>query len=218
MKLFERISNKLFQRECRKTNHFEVQKERMIKPLAGAFKVFRKPGFALYSEDYKGEPKYFTVKGVKLFKIPNCFVCTEWKYTDISYDYRYGEFNIRHLPSAEAVRWGQHLKLTTKIPVTNTTNPLNYWTSVLEFFDGRGAHKGNLGKTIEKLGTASMGVQFDEYNPHVFELIGDDMMAMPSFGNSMYFVVDRNYINTAHLHEYDFAVERIKKNESPMLI
>ena len=63
-----------------------------------------------------------------------------------------------------------------------------------------------------------MGVQFDEYNPHVFELIGDDMMAMPSFGNSMYFVVDRNYINTAHLHEYDFAVERIKKNESPMLI
>ena len=218
MKIFEYISNKLLGKELAKTNDYEAQKERMIKPLAKAFKVFKKPCFSRYMEDYKGEPQYFTIKGKKLFKIPLCLTCTDWKYTDISYEYRFGEFIIKHLPKAEAVRWGQVIKITTKTQVTNTTNPQNYWLSLLEFTDGHGAHKGNLGKTVEKLGKASMGVQFNDYNPHVFELTGDDMMEMPSFGNSMYFVVDKSYINPAYYKEYDWAVKRFNENESPMMI
>ena len=217
-RLLEKISEYFLGRELFNTDDYSAQKEQMIKQFTGSFKVFRKPYFARYMDDYKGEPKYFTIKGVKLFRIPNCFVCTDWKITTISYEYRFGEFFIRHLPKAEAVRWGQVIKITTKTPVTNTTNPQYYWTSLLEYTYGHGAHKGNLRLTIEKLGKSSMGIQFNEYNPHEFEMVGDDRMEMPSFGNSMYFVVDKSYINPTYWKDYDLYTKQYNQNESPLMI
>lgn len=217
-RLLEEISKRLLGQELVKTDDYAAQKERMIKPFTESFKVFRKPYFASYMEDYNGEPKYVTFKGIKLFKIPLCFTCTDWKYTDIAYQYRLGEFTIKHLPKAEAVRWGQVIKITTKTPVTNTTSPQYYWQSLLEFTYGQGAHKGSLRKTIEKLGKSSMGVQFDDYNPHEFEMMGDDYTDMPSFGNSMYFIVDKSYIRPDHWDEYDWATKQYNQNESPMMI
>lgn len=217
-KILHKISDKLLGQELYKTDSYRAQQEQMVEEFTNSFKVFRKPYFSRYMEDYKGEPKYFTIKGHKLFKIPLCLTCTDWKITKISYEYRLGEIVIHHLPRAEAVRWGQVIKITTKTPVTNTTNPQYYWQSLLEFTFGQGAHKGSLRKTIEKLGKSSMGVQFDDYNPHIYELSGDDYMNMPSFGNSMYFVVDKSYIKPDHWKEYDFATESYNKNESPMMI
>ena len=218
MKLLEWISNRMLGKELFKTNDYEAQKEEMIKSMSEGFKVFRKPYFARYMDDYDGELNWFTIKGVKLFKIPRCFTFKDWQIKTLSYQFRLGEVIINHLPSAEAVRWGQKIKITTRTPITNTTNPQYYWTSLIEFVDGQGAHRKSLGKTIEKLGKSSMGVQFDDYNPHVFELMGDDRMDMPSFGNSMYFVVDKSYINPAYYKEYDWAVKRYNDNESPLMI
>ena len=217
-KLLEKISTRMLGRELYKTNDNEAQKEEMIKCMSAGFKVFRKPYFSRYMEDYNGELNWFTIRGVKLFKIPRCFTFKPWDIKHLEYEFRLGELIIRRLPTAEVVRWGQRIKYSTRTPVTNTTNPQYYWSSLIEFVDGRGAHRMNLGKTIEKLGKSSMGVQFDEYNPHVFELMGDDRTAMPSFGNSMYFVVDKSYINPEYWKEYDFAAKRYNDNESPMMI
>jgi hypothetical protein len=63
-----------------------------------------------------------------------------------------------------------------------------------------------------------MGVQFNEYNPHEFEMVGDDRMEMPSFGNSMYFVVDKSYINPTYWKDYDLYTKRYNQNESPLMI
>lgn len=218
MKLLEKISTKLLGNELVKTDDYKAQKQEMMKNLSSGLKVFKMPFFGRYMDDYDGELNWFTIKGYKLFKIPRCFTFKPWKYNYLEYEYRLGEFVIRHLPSAEGVRWGQKIKIVTRTPVTNTTNPQYYWTSLIEFMDGRGAHKGDLRKTIFKLGKSSMGVQFNDYDPHVFNITGDDYQELPSFGNSMYFVVDRTYINPAYYAEYDRAVKDYNKDESPLMI
>jgi len=217
-KILQKLSNRLLGRELYKTDSYKAQQEEMVEQFTESFKVFVKPCFARYMEDYKGEPKYVTFKGHKLFKIPLCLTCTDWKITKVSYEYRLGEIIIHNLPKAEAVRWGQHIRITTRTQVTNTTCPENYWQSLLEYTYGQGAHRGSLRKTIEKLGKSSMGVQFDDYNPHVFELAGDDYRSMPSFGNSMYFVVDKSYIKPNHWKDYDMYTKSYDENESPLMI
>lgn len=216
MKILKRISRWLFNKELTKIPEFEPQKAEMLKNLSGAFKVFKKPYFDVSMEDYNGAANYFTIKGCKLFKIPLCFTNKPWKINGLVYYRQLGEFHIKGLPHAEAVIWGKKVTINTSIPKTNTTNPLNYWQSVLEFQEGYGNK--NLRQTIERMGRASMGIQFDDYNPHVLEICGDDRMMLPSFGNSMYFVLDRSYVNPEYYEDYDWAVKLIKENESPMMI
>ena len=63
-----------------------------------------------------------------------------------------------------------------------------------------------------------MGVQFDSYDPHVFTVTGDDKMELPEFGNSMYFVVDKSYVNPEYHDDYDTATKRYNSQESPLMI
>ena len=218
MGYFSELAEKRFVDEYIKSFEFRHQKFLMVESIKKAFEVFRMPFFDVHIEEYEGEPEYFTLFGYKLFKKPHFLVKKDWKITSIKYEYRAGEFHINHLPHAECVMFGKKVTIKTTNPLTNTTSPENYWTSVLEYLDGRGAHRGSLRKTVLKLGKASMGVQFDSYDPHVFTVTGDDKMELPVFGNSMYFIVDRSYINPDHYDEYDMAVKYYNDNESPLMI
>lgn len=218
MKLLTKLADWKFAQERAKTGDFSAQKEKMVEPIAGAFKVFRKPFFEVTVTDYTGEPDYFYLFGYKVAKKPAFLTKRPWKYTRLKYVYYYGEFHIHTLPIAECVMYGKHVRIHTENPLTNTTSPENYWMSLLEFFDGHGAHKGNLRKTIEKMGMASMGVQFDAYDPHVYEVKGDDFAQLPEFGNSMYYVLDKSYINPEYHAEYDRAIAWLKEYESPLMV
>ena len=195
MKLLNKIVDYKFAKERAKTGDFSAQKAKMIDSISGAFKVFRKPFFEVNVTDYTGEPEYFTIFGFKIAKKPVFMINKPCKYTRLRYTYYYGEFHIHTLPVAECVMYGKQIRIHTENPLTNTTSPENYWMSLLEFYDGHGAHKGSLRRTIEKMGMASMGVQFDSYDPHVYELKGDDYAELPEFGNSMYYVLDKSYVN-----------------------
>lgn len=206
MKLFDLIAEFRFDNEREKTFEFWAQKQKMVDSISGAFKVFRKPYFVCYIEDYDGPAEYVTLFGKKLFKKPVFLIKHKWEYKKLSYRYVLGEFHITSYPSATCVMYGRKVTILTLNPkAVNETNRENYWMSIIEYLDGHGSHKGSLSKTIEKLGKESRGVPFGDFESS-------------TSGNSMYFIVDRNYINPECYDEYDRATKRYNDNESPLMI
>ena len=191
---------------------------KMMSPFKTALKVFREPNKSLSVEDYDGPPEYFTLWGLKLFKKPTFLINHCWTYTTLDYQFRYGDLIIRRYPSATRILYGKKYTLKTSIPETNTTSLMNYWMSVIEYQDGRGAHKGNISRTVVKLGKESMGVCFGDNDPHKLTLYDDDYQEKPAFGNSLYFIVDKSYIRKEWYDYYDFGVEQYNREESPLMI
>ena len=145
-------------------------KDEIMKPFAKALKVFVEPHYDVLVKDYEGEPEYFKVFNIKLFKKPYFLINKPWKYNKLNYTFRLGEFVIYGLPEASAVFYGKKISVIPYIPHTNTTSSYNYWLSILEYTEGHGAHSESIIKTVMYLGKASMGIQFNEYNPHVMEV------------------------------------------------
>ena len=63
-----------------------------------------------------------------------------------------------------------------------------------------------------------MGVQFDDYNPHVMEIDDGSDVKYKEASNSLYFIMDRSYINSGYFNEYDYGIKRYNDNESPFMI
>ena len=191
---------------------------KMMSPFTKGLKAFREPNKSVSVEDYDGPDEYFTFVGFKLFKKPRFLINKDWKCYPMRYYFRLSELNIFTYPKAICVKYGKTYTLTTSIPETNTTSLRNYWLSLIEYQEGMGAHRGSINKTVVKLGKESMGVQFDDYNPHKVTLYDDDYMEKPAFGNSMYFVVDKSYVRPEMYQWYDMGADEYNRNESPLMI
>lgn len=206
------------EQEAQKNSFLSDPWQYMMLPFKTALKVFREPNKSLSVDDYDGPPEYFTLWGLKLFKKPTILINHWWTYTTLDYQFRFGDLIIHRYPSATRVLYGKKYTLRTSIPETNTTSLRNYWTSVIEYQDGRGAHKGNISRTVVKLGKESMGVCFGDNDPHKLTLYDDDYQEKPAFGNSLYFIVDKSYIKKEWYDYYDFGVEQYNREESPLMI
>ncbi len=210
MNILKRIAIWRLNREVRKTLNFEDQKKKLIQPISRAFKVFKTPDFHVFFRDFDpefdGEQEYVTLFGLKLFKKPDFLVKKKWVYTELSYTYRFGEFHINKLPTAKCIMFGYVVDISSNIPITETTNPENYWTSILEYLYGNGSQRGSLKHTILRLGKESRGV-YD-----------DDDVDSPNHESSMYFIVDKSYIKPEYYDEYDIATKFYNENESPLMI
>lgn len=212
MNLFERIGVWRLRHEIRKTGDFKDQKLKLVQSVMPAFKVFNMPDFEVlyrkYIPDLDGEPEYVTIFGKKLFKKPCFLVKKDWVYTNLKYTYQFSEFHISHLPHAKCAMYGCIVEIKTKIPVTETTCPENYWTCILEYLYSNGSQRGSLRNLVLTLGKASMGV----------DDVDEEELNSPDYKSSMYFIVDRSYINPKYYPEYDEATAYYNKNESPLMI
>lgn len=218
MSIFERYLVKKRLAVTEKEAFLATPWSQMMSPFKIGLKVFREPQKCLSVDDYEGPPEYFTLFKVKLFKKPVWLINHGWVVKPARYGFRLTQLYLTSLPSAKCVVYGKEYTLQTSITKTNFTSALNYWTSLIEYQEGMGAHRGSLSKTVIKLGKESMGVQFGDYNPHQVTLYDDDYMEKPAFGNSMYFVVDRSYIKPEFYKDYDFGAKQYEREESPLLI
>ena len=181
----------------------------MFNTIKAANGVFVVPEMVVTVEKYTGPKPTIVVFG-KSIHLPRLFSYSEWA-NDVGYWWRFGDLHIERLPSATFVRLGKIWTCKFKFtPINDTSSELNYWTSIIEYVHGQGAHKGSLMKTVEKLGKASLGLpilddRWDEVNNGWK-------------GNSLFFIVDRSYITPQYLSMYDFACKQYNKNESPSMI
>ena len=216
-----RVSHILIQRLNKLTTPVDIDEEtakicakstNMFHTVSAVKDVFKTPQIAFSEvEGYDIKPMYINIFGKKI-KIPQKLVCYDVS-SDVKYYYRYGEFTITQLPYALFIRRGKVYKCVFDMPKTEVTSLENFFTSVLEYLYGHGAHVGNLSKTVEYLGKFSIGVPFgQEYQYEVRN--GNDLI----YPNSRHFVVDRSYIVDDKLKEYDWACKRYNANESPFMI
>lgn len=216
-----RLSHILIQRLNKLTTPVDIDEEtakicakntNMFNTVSVVQNVFKTPQIA-FSEvnNYQIKPTYIKIFGKKV-KIPEKYVCYDVS-SDIKYYYRYGEFTITQLPYALFVRRGKVYKCVFDIPKTEVTSLENFFTSILEYLYGQGAHVRNLGKTVEYLGKFSIGVPFGEELKYEVRQ-GSDLI----YPNSRHFIVDRSYIVDDKLKEYDWACKRYNANESPFMI
>lgn len=216
-----RLPHALIQRICKLETPVVIDEEtakicaessEMFRHISLVKNVFKTPEMTFKEvNDYEIKPMYVDVLGKKR-QIPKKLVCYD-VYKDVGYYYRFGEFTITSLPYALFVRCGKVYECRFTLPKTEATSLENYFTSILEYCEGRGSHMHSLGKTVEHLGKFSIGVPFG--NDYQFEVRrGSDMI----YPNSRHFVVDRSYIAPEKLKEYDNACKRYNANESPLLI
>ncbi len=205
-KILQKLIDRKLARNRKKTTQFRAQQEATLSNVAGAFKVFREPGFVVEIENIKC-PWYTQI--CQFFEKFD----KNWYIRQIRYTRKGSEFYIIQAPQAEKVWCGRRITLKTFIPKTNTTSEYNYWLSVLSYLEGSWGCMGNLERTVEYLGKASMGVEFNGCDPHEFAIEGQ-----PMGRNSMYFIVDKSYIRPEYYRSYDWAAKMVNDEESPLLI
>lgn len=181
----------------------------MWNTMKAAEKVFVAPEMEVTVEKYKGPNPSIVIFGIPV-KLPMIFSYSEWA-NDVGYWRRLNELHIERLPAAYFVRLGKLWTCKFKFkPINDTSTEKNYWTSVIEYVSGQGTYKGNLHQLVQYLGKESLGLPFNEDD---WDRVNNGWK-----GNSLYFVVDRSFIQPEYRSMYDFACKEYNKNESTLMI